>query len=116
MHTDEKKVTTENANLHMHIPENTNTHAHGNIGKGKNSIVVYPLHVMYVRVSRSRGDTSAGKNRRVQKDGKGTRKGITYQQEFLAEKKRREQRNSVTTHRVYEKENMGWREANNAFQ
>lgn len=71
----------------MHIPENTNTHAHGNIGKGKNSIVVYPLHVMYVRVSWSRCDTSAGKNRRVKKDGKGTRKGITYQQEFLAEKK-----------------------------
>lgn len=48
------------------------------------------------------------KNRRVKKDGKGTRKGITYQQEFLAKKKRREQRNSVTTHRVYERENMGW--------
>lgn len=117
MHTDEKKVTTENANLHMHIPENTNTHAHGNIGKGKNSIVVYPLHVMYVRVSRSRCDTSAGKkNRRVKKDGKGTRKGITYQQEFLAKKKGESK--EIRLQRIGYMRGKTWdgREANNAFR
>lgn len=103
-----KKVTTENANLHMHIPENTNTHAHGNIGKGKNSIVVYPLHVMYVRVSRSRCDTSAGKKQKGKEGRKRNAERDNIPTRVLGEKKRREQRNSVTTHRVYERENMGW--------
>lgn len=56
------------------------------------------------------------KNRRVKKDGKGTRKGITYQQEFLAKKKGESK--EIRLQRIGYMRGKTWdgREANNAFR
>lgn len=111
-----KKVTTENANLHMHIPENTNTHAHGNIGKGKNSIVVYPLHVMYVRVSRSRCDTSAGKKQKGKEGRKRNAERDNIPTRVLGEKKGESKEIRLQRIGYMRGKTRDGREANNAFR
>lgn len=56
------------------------------------------LDATQVREKKQKG--KEGRKRNAERDNIPTR--------VLGEKKRREQRNSVTTHRVYERENMGW--------